>query len=68
MKSQFFPAARLPPSFGGGGRMVAKKLVQKADGDAPVQAHIAAMPGWKQHVGRRLDALVARSVPAIPIH
>jgi len=38
--------------------------ITKADGDAPVQAYIAAMPGWKRDVGRRLDALVARHVPA----
>ena len=35
----------------------------KADGDAPVQAYIAAMPGWKRDVGRRLDALIVRTVP-----
>jgi hypothetical protein len=37
----------------------------KADGDAPVQAYIAAMPGWKRDVGRRLDTLIARSVPGV---
>ena len=37
--------------------------IAKGDGDAPVQAYIAAMPGWKQEVGRRLDTLIARSVP-----
>jgi hypothetical protein len=37
--------------------------IAKADGDAPVQQYIAAMPGWKRDVGRRLDALVARCVP-----
>jgi len=39
--------------------------IAKADGDAPVQAYIAAMPGWKHDVGRRLDALVARTVPKV---
>ena len=39
--------------------------IAKADGDAPVQAYIAAMPGWKRAVGRRLDALVVRSVPKV---
>jgi hypothetical protein len=39
--------------------------IAKADGDAPVQAYIAAMPGWKRHVGRRLDALIARTVPGV---
>jgi len=37
--------------------------VPKGYGDAPVQAYIAAMPGWKQGVGRRLDALIMRTVP-----
>jgi len=37
--------------------------IAKGDGDAPVQAYIAAMPGWKRDVGRRLDALVVRNVP-----
>ena len=39
--------------------------IAKADGDAPVQAYIAAMPGWKRDVGRRLDALVSREVPGV---
>ena len=39
--------------------------IAKADGDAPVQAYIAAMPGWKRDVGRRLDALIARAVPGV---
>ena len=39
--------------------------IAKADGDAPVQAYIDAMPGWKRDVGRRLDALVARTVPDV---
>ena len=39
--------------------------VPKADGDAPVQAYIAAMPGWKRDVGRRLDALIVRTVPGV---
>ena len=37
--------------------------IAKADGDAPVQAYIAAMPGWKSDVGRRLDSIVVRTVP-----
>ena len=36
--------------------------IAKAYGDAPVQAYIAAMPGWKRDVGRRLDALIVRAV------
>jgi hypothetical protein len=39
--------------------------IAKADGDAPVQAYIAAMPGWKRDLGRRLDALVERTVPGV---
>jgi hypothetical protein len=39
--------------------------IAKADGDAPVQAYIAAMPGWKHHVGRWLDALIVRTVPNV---
>ena len=37
--------------------------IAKADGDAPVQAYIAAMPGWKHDVGLRLDAIIERTVP-----
>ena len=39
--------------------------IAKAEGDAPVQAYIAAMPGWKRDVGRRLDALIVRTVPRV---
>jgi hypothetical protein len=39
--------------------------IAKADGDAPVQAYIAAMPGWKSDIGRRLDALIQRTVPDV---
>jgi len=39
--------------------------VPKAYGDAPVKAHIAAMPGWNRGVGRRLDALIVRTVPGV---
>lgn len=39
--------------------------IAKAYGDAPVQAYIAAMPGWKADVGRRLDALIARAIPGV---
>lgn len=37
--------------------------IAMSDGDAPVQAYIAAMPGWKREVGGRLDAIVTRNVP-----
>jgi hypothetical protein len=39
--------------------------IAKADGDAPVQAYIAAIPGWKQDVARRVDALIVRAVPDV---
>jgi|SRR5436190_12538592 len=39
--------------------------IPKGDGDAPVQAYIAAMPGWKSDVGRRLDELIVRTVPKV---
>jgi hypothetical protein len=43
--------------FSGGNPQIAK-----ADGDAPVQAYLAAMPGWKSRLGKRLDALIVRTV------
>src|SRR5918999_4646855 len=52
--------AAKPALLSGGNPQIAK-----ADGDAPVQAYIAAMPGWKRAVGRRLDALVVRNVPSV---
>ena len=39
--------------------------IAKGDGDAPVRAYIAAMPGWKRDVGRRLDAIIVRTVPRV---
>jgi hypothetical protein len=39
--------------------------IPKGDGDAPVQAYIEAMPGWKRAVGHRLDDLVVRTVPEV---
>ena len=39
--------------------------IAKADGDAPVQAYIAALPGWKRAVGKRLDALIVGNVPNV---
>lgn len=39
--------------------------IAKADGDAPVQEYIAAMPGWKSDLGRRIDALIERTVPDV---
>jgi hypothetical protein len=53
-------AATKPALLSGGNPQIAK-----GDGDAPVQAYIAAMPGWKSEVGRRLDALIVRTVPGV---
>jgi Uncharacterized conserved protein len=39
--------------------------IPKGYGEAPVQAYIAAMPGWKQEVGRRIDAIVTETVPNV---
>ncbi|HEY5945311.1 MAG TPA: DUF1801 domain-containing protein [Kofleriaceae bacterium] len=39
--------------------------IAMADGDAPVQAYIAAMPGWKREVGKRVDAIIVRNVPGV---
>jgi hypothetical protein len=52
--------AAKPTLLAGGNPQIAK-----ADGDAAVQAYIAAMPGWKRDVGRRLDALIVRTVPDV---
>jgi hypothetical protein len=48
--------AAKPTLLAGGNPQIAK-----AEGDAPVQAYIAAMPGWKRDIGRRLDALIVRT-------
>ncbi|MBD9419573.1 DUF1801 domain-containing protein [Achromobacter sp. ACM04] len=39
--------------------------IAKGAGDAPVQAYIAAMPGWKSDLGRRLDTLIERAAPGV---
>jgi len=39
--------------------------IAKADGDAPVQAYIAAIPGWKRDTARHLDALIVRTLPDV---
>lgn len=53
-------AAAQPKLLSGGNPQIAKGY-----GDAPVQAYIAAMPGWKHDVGRRVDALVERAIPGV---
>lgn len=52
--------ARKPVLLAGGNPQIAKGY-----GEAPVQAYIAAMPGWKSAVGRRLDAIVSDVVPGV---
>ena len=59
-KSKSPLAGAKPKLLSGGNPQIAK-----GDGDAPVQAYIAAMPGWKRNVGRRLDALIVRTVPGV---
>jgi hypothetical protein len=59
-KSAAKRVAAQPKLLSGGNPQIAK-----AYGDAPVQAYIAAMPGWKSAVGRRLDALITRTVPGV---
>ncbi|HET7543516.1 MAG TPA: DUF1801 domain-containing protein [Polyangiaceae bacterium] len=54
------PASKKVVLLAGGNPRIAK-----AEGDAPVQAYIAALPGWKRELGLRLDALIARSVPKV---
>ncbi|MET1754005.1 DUF1801 domain-containing protein [Novosphingobium sp. RD2P27] len=39
--------------------------IPKGEGDGPVQAYIAAMPGWKNRIGRALDAVIERAVPSV---
>jgi hypothetical protein len=53
-------AGAQPVLLSGGNPQIAKGY-----GDAPVQAYIAAMPGWKGDLGRRLDALIVRTVPGV---
>src|SRR5437763_14643142 len=53
-------SAKKPALLAGGNPQIAK-----GDGDASVQAYIAAMPSWKSQIGRRLDALIVRAVPGV---
>ena len=55
------PAAAAKPVLLSGGN----PQIPKGHGDAPVQAYIAAMPGWKRDIGKRLDALIVRNVPKV---
>lgn len=60
-------SARKPTKTAAKPRLLAggNPQIAKADGDAPVQAYIAAMPGWRRDVGRRLDALIVLAVPDV---
>lgn len=58
-KAKGRPGAK-PKLLSGGNPQIAK-----GDGEGPVRAYLAAMPGWKRDVGRRLDALVERAVPGV---
>lgn len=49
-----------PKLLSGGNPQIAKGY-----GDAPVQAYIAAMPGWKRDLGHRLDEIIASTVPGV---
>ena len=62
--------SKSPPKAGTKAKLVklltgGNPQIAQADGDAPVQAYIAAIPGWKRDVGRRLDALIVRTVPHV---
>ncbi len=59
-KSEPRPDDGKPVLLSGGNPQIAK-----GHGDAPVQAYIAAMPGWKSDVGRRLDAIIERTAPGV---
>jgi hypothetical protein len=61
MASKLKPGADGKPVLLSGGN----PQIAKAYGDAPVQAYIAAMPGWKSDFGCRLDALITRTVPGV---
>ena len=53
-------STKKPKLLSGGNPQIAK-----ADGDAPVQAYIAALSGWKHASAKRLDALIERTVPKV---
>ena len=54
------PTGAKPTLLSGGNPQIAK-----GEGDAPVQAYIAAIPGWKRDIGHRVDALIVRTVPGV---
>ena len=60
VKKSKVKAKTIPTILAGGNPRIAK-----ADGDAPVQAYIAKMPGWKRAVGQQLDAVITKAVPKL---
>ncbi len=66
-KGGWKPKAPLPPLAEGEVRILSggNPQIPKGDGDGPVQAYIAAMPGWKQAVGVQIDALIVQMVPEV---
>ena len=66
-KTRSFPEASDPAQSSGEVVLLSggNPQIAKADGDEPVQAYIAAMPGWKSEMGRRLDDLIVRTVPGV---
>jgi hypothetical protein len=61
MPSKTKPRVKKKPVLLAGGN----PQIAKAEGDAPVRAYIAAAPGWKRDLARRIDALIARTVPGV---
>ncbi|WP_417307446.1 DUF1801 domain-containing protein [Devosia sp.] len=57
----------LPPLKPGEVRLLSggNPQIPKGDGDGPVQAYIAAMPGWKRAIGAQVDAIIGREVPGV---
>jgi hypothetical protein len=52
--------SKAPKLLAGGNPQIAKGY-----GAEPVEAYLAAMPGWKQEVGRQLDALIVQTLPTV---
>ena len=61
------PSPRRPRSQAAKPRLLSggNPQIAKAEGDAPVQTYIDAMPGWKRDAGRQIDALIERAVPGV---
>ena len=70
MKKQLTSESKIPSKAGAKVKPVkllsgGNPQIAKADGDAPVQAYIAAMPDWKRDIGKQLDALIVRTVSGV---